>query len=71
MYGNGTGFSFENHDAAGLRWAIEAALTTYKSAAQWQRLVQNGMAEDYSWEAQGRIYERVYDRLLSSRAHRA
>lgn len=69
--GNGNGFAFETHDASGLRWAIEAALKTYKDQLQWQRLVQNGMSADYSWDAQGKIYERVYAKLLESRAHRA
>jgi starch synthase len=69
--GEGNGFAFDNHDEAGLRWAVEAALTTYKDQRQWQRLVQNGMAEDFSWNAQGKIYERVYERLAAARAHRA
>lgn len=61
--GEGTGFLFDHHDHAGLRWAIEAALTAYRDQRQWQRLVQNGMAEDYSWDAQGKLYELVYERL--------
>lgn len=61
--GRGTGFAFEHHDEAGLRWGIEAALGTYRDPAQWSRLVANGMAKDFSWTAQGRIYERVYERL--------
>ncbi|HVK84860.1 MAG TPA: glycogen synthase GlgA [Kofleriaceae bacterium] len=61
--GSGTGFAFERHDEAGLRWAIEAALGTYRDRAQWARLVQNGMAKDFSWTAQGKRYELVYDRL--------
>ena len=63
--GTGTGFPFANHDAAGLRWAIEAALATYRDPDQWSRLVQNGMAQDFSWDAQGKLYERLYARLVS------
>ncbi len=62
--GAGTGFVFDHHDHAGLRWAIEAALATYREPAQWARLVQNGMARDYSWDTQGKLYELVYQRLL-------
>jgi starch synthase len=61
--GEGNGFAFEHHDAAGLRWAVETALRTYRDPAQWQRLIQNGMAADFSWDAQGKLYELVYDRL--------
>ena len=61
--GRGNGFAFDNHDAAGLRWGIEAALATYRDGAAWRRIVQNGMAEDFSWDAQARLYELVYARL--------
>ena len=61
--GTGTGFVFEHHDQAGLCWAIETALATYRDRAQWQRLMHNGMAQDFSWDTQGKLYELVYERL--------
>lgn len=61
--GRGTGFAFEKHDEAGLRWGIEAALGAYRDRAQWARLVHNGMAKDFSWTAQTKRYELVYDKL--------
>jgi starch synthase len=64
--GRGTGFAFEHHDEAGLRWAVQAALSTYRNAAQWRRLIDNGMAVDLSWNVQGKLYELVYNRLLAS-----
>ncbi len=64
--GKGTGFAFEHHDATGLRWAIEAALATFRDGAAWRRLMRNGMAEDFSWEAQRKLYELVYHRLTSA-----
>jgi starch synthase len=64
--GQGTGFAFEHHDEAGLRWAIQAALATYRDPAQWSQLVQNAMAADFSWNAQGKLYEVVYKRLTAS-----
>jgi starch synthase len=67
--GNGaTGFSFERHDAAGLRWAVEAALAAYRDPAAWRRLVLRGMAEDFSWDKQAHLYEQVYTRLLAAEA---
>jgi starch synthase len=69
--GTGTGFAFDNHDGAGLRWAVEAALSTYREPQQWRRIMQNGMAEDFSWNVQGKLYERVYERLAQARAHRS
>ena len=64
--GRGTGFAFENHDAAGLRWGVEAALSTFRKPNEWARIVQNGMAADFSWQVQGKLYELVYNRLAAS-----
>jgi starch synthase len=61
--GAGTGFLFDHHDAAGLRWAIEAALATYRDRDAWRKLIANGMAEDFSWDTQRKLYEQVYTRL--------
>ena len=60
---------FDHHDEAGLRWAIEAALATYRDPKQWQRLIQNGMAEDFSWDTQGKLYELVYTKLATAGRH--
>ena len=61
--GTGTGFVFEHHDRAGLKWAIERALATFRDPVQWSRLVGNGMAEDFSWGTQAKLYELLYTRL--------
>jgi starch synthase len=62
----GTGFAFATFDAAGLRWAIEAALVTYKDPRQWRTLQRNGMSARYGWDVQGRVYEQLYT-LLAGR----
>jgi len=64
--GGGTGFVFEHHDATGLRWAIESALATFRDQPAWRRLMLNGMAEDFSWDAQRKLYELVYHRLMAA-----
>jgi starch synthase len=61
--GDGTGFVFERHDRAGLRWAVESALSTYRDPGAWNRLVDNGMAQDFSWSHQATLYELLYSRL--------
>jgi starch synthase len=62
----GNGFAFEHHDEAGLRWAVQAALASYRNPDHWSRLMQNGMAADFSWQTQGKLYELVYNRLTAS-----
>jgi len=65
--GQGNGILFEHHDAAGLRWAIETALSLYRDRDAWRHLMRNGMAEDFSWDAQARLYEQLYHRLQNMR----
>jgi starch synthase len=63
----GTGVVFDHHTAEGLTWAIEAALAIYRDLAAWRALVTNGMAADFSWDVQGKLYEELYRRLTMSR----
>ncbi|HUO96670.1 MAG TPA: glycogen synthase [Steroidobacteraceae bacterium] len=63
-HGSGTGIVFEHYDAAGLRWAIDEALTLYRQPVHWKQLVANAMAQDYSWERQGALYIDEYRRLV-------
>jgi len=65
--GTGTGVVFEHFDAAALKWALNTALDLYAQPAHWQRMVRNGMAQDFSWEHQGRLYVELYERLAGSR----
>ncbi|MEZ4399876.1 MAG: glycogen synthase GlgA [Kofleriaceae bacterium] len=69
--GTGTGFVFDHHDAGGLRWAIQAALATYRDQPAWARLVDNGMAQDFSWTAQVKRYHQLYLRLVRGPATRS
>ncbi len=62
----GTGFVFDHHDATGLRWAIETALGVYRDPPTWRRIMLAGMACDFSWDAQRKLYELVYHRLTSA-----
>ena len=62
----GTGFVFEHFTAEGLRWALDTALDAYQDRANWERLMRNGMAKDFSWDVQGREYVELYRRLAGS-----
>jgi starch synthase len=57
------GFLFERFVPEALRGAMELALRTWRQPALWRRLVRNGMAKDYSWDHQVRVYEELYARL--------
>jgi starch synthase len=62
--GVGTGIVFNDFDAAAMQWALDTAMKWYAQPALWQRLVQNGMRCDFSWEAQADEYLRLFAGLL-------
>jgi len=61
--GTGTGIVFDDFDNDALNWALNFALDLYRDKKTWRKLVRNGMAEDFSWEKQGRIYVNLFRRL--------
>jgi len=54
---------FDHFTGEGLAWAIEAALALYRDPVAWRTLVATGMAANFSWDAQGKLYEELYRRL--------
>jgi len=64
--GEGTGIVFDHHDTQGMRWALHTALDLYAEPRTWKRIMRNGMAQDFSWNRQGREYERLYTRLTGT-----
>ena len=61
--GSGTGIVFNDFDAPALEWALNSALDLYAQPPLWSRLVQNGMAQDFSWTRQAGEYLALYERL--------
>ncbi|MET0291708.1 MAG: glycogen synthase [Steroidobacteraceae bacterium] len=59
----GTGVVFNDFDVGGVTWGLRTALELYPQKALWRRLVQNGMAQDYSWRRQVGEYVALYERL--------
>jgi starch synthase len=62
--GSGTGIVFNDYNAEAVTWALNTALDLYQNKAAWRRLMQNGMAQDYSWSRQVRGYVEMYESLL-------
>jgi starch synthase len=62
--GAGNGARFEHADAQGLLWGLNTALGWYAEPQYWQRLMQNAMQADFSWERQAKPYEALYERLV-------
>jgi len=64
--GTGTGVVFHDYDANGLKWALNTALDLYSNKHFWKQIIFNGMAKDYSWAEQGRIYVERFRKLIGS-----
>jgi starch synthase len=57
------GFTFEFPDAEGVNWALDRALACYKDQKRWQKLIQNGMNQDFSWAHSAKEYLEMYAKL--------
>jgi starch synthase len=60
--GKGTGFKFTEYTGEALITAVQEALEAYKSPQSWNKLMLNGMAQDFSWNVSAREFVRVYER---------
>ena len=63
--GRGTGIVFNDFDTPAMAWAFTRALTLYADTSAFVQLVQNGMAQDFSWGRQAAEYVALYEGLLT------
>lgn len=64
--GEGTGFSFSPFDATTMMSVINLALDVYyNNQEDWQKLVEQAMSRDFSWEGPAQDYIQLYEELLS------
>jgi len=63
--GNGTGVLFEHFSEAGMAWALKTTVALHAEPEHWRRMMQNGMARDFSWPARAAEYEALYHDLLA------
>ncbi len=62
--GVGTGIVFNDFDTGAMNWALDTAMSWYAQPDLWQRIVQNAMACDFSWETQANEYLKLFAGLL-------
>ena len=58
-----TGFKFREPTALAFAAALRQALSAYRNKEAWTKLMRNGMARDFSWDASAKQYRRLYDSL--------
>ena len=62
--GAGTGIVFNDFNTEALEWGLNTALDLYAAPMHWQRMIRNGMRQDFSWERQGEMYVKLFMKLI-------
>jgi starch synthase len=65
--GKGTGFKFKEYSGEALLDTVKAAVLAFRDTTKWQKLMHNGMVQDYSWSSAAREYVKVYERAKQGR----
>jgi starch synthase len=64
--GTGTGFTFDEFSSHALAGTLDWVFKNWRDQTAWQKLVQNGMAMDFSWDKQGPEYVALYRGLVGA-----
>lgn len=64
----GTGFKFQPYEAQALLDAVDRALAAFPDKNQWSQLMQNGMAQNFSWDEPARQYASLYEEVARKKA---
>lgn len=60
----GTGFSFANYNAHEMLGTIRyAERIYYDKKRDWNKIVERGMKEDFSWKTSAKHYEDLYESM--------
>ena len=59
--GKGNGFRFEDYTSRALVNALKRCLQVYSDKTTWKKVVQSGMASDFSWRASAKKYVSLYE----------
>jgi starch synthase len=63
--GTGTGFVFTEYSAEAFLEALNKAIEAYGDKKLWKKIMQNGMAQDFSWSASAKAYQKLYKQLAA------
>jgi starch synthase len=64
----GTGFRFQEYRPEELLVAVRKAFAAFADKKQWRKLMQNGMARDYSWTTPAKEYIQLYEEVVRRRS---
>ena len=61
----GNGFVFSDYNAHEMMYALKKALGSYANYAEWNQIVHNAMATDFSWTNSAKEYKKLYEQLAN------
>ncbi len=62
--GSGTGFFFEEYNAASMLKAVSRAVSLFEDQKNWRKVMRNAMSQDFSWTSSAKQYEELYNKIL-------
>ncbi|UCG12635.1 MAG: glycogen synthase GlgA [Deltaproteobacteria bacterium] len=62
--GEGVGFRFTAYKPEAFWQAIKRAIKLFNQPKTWRKIMKNGMAKDFSWQASALRYLALYERIL-------
>ncbi|MFQ5586109.1 MAG: glycogen synthase GlgA, partial [Thermodesulfobacteriota bacterium] len=65
--GEGNGFKFSRYSPRALVKKVGEAVDLFRERKEWRKVMQNGMAEDFSWERSAQRYITLYRRAVKMR----
>ena len=63
--GTATGFSFREYSGLALSETLQRACELFARKPQWNRLIDAGMRQDWSWSHSARQYVQLYEQTLA------
>lgn len=61
----GNGFKFAEYSSKALLDKIKEALNIFENKELWNKLIQNGMKQDFSWQRSAQEYIELYNKILN------
>lgn len=68
--GSGTGCKFHDYSAAAMLAAIDRALEIFRDEELWEKLMRNGMEQEFGWAEPAQAYGAVYEEATGRRSER-
>ena len=63
--GRGTGFKFDQFQAADLVECVKRTLRAFEQPDLWQKMIREAMDQDFSWRRSAKEYLRLFERTLA------